>query len=396
VDAVLQAIPPQIKKKMTNTTSPKLQRGRFDKRPRKELSSLKMTAAAFSLVLLAVFGFDLTSILLIGSNNSPQSFSIIPSTKATSVYHNFSGGNLTLAVTPATVDQITRNDNWTSVASVEGYCGSGLTNTHGVDPRTVLGTEYANNALPGASPCVNANKGNPSAYNGSGVTEFDTGDYLAIGFQGNVQNNPYLVFFLNTTGQTYVRMSYDVIDIDGGNNDAVTQMALQYRVGETGNFVNIPSGYVADATDGNRTSGRVTKVFVTLPAAALNQPKVQVRVLTTFGADKNGAQTPNEWVGVNNFVISNLPPTAGAVSVGGRVMTGYKRPISNALVTMYDSTGNTRTVMTNPFGFYRFDKIQIGSSYIFTVFSKRYVFTEPTQFHQINGEEQYLDFIAEP
>jgi hypothetical protein len=191
-------------------------------------------------------------------------------------------------------------------------------------------------------------------------------------------------------------MSYDVIDIDGGNNDAVTQMALQYRVGETGNFVNIPGGYVADATDGNRTSGRLTKIFVTLPAAALNQPKVQVRVLTTFGADSTGAQTPNEWVGVNNFVISNIPPTAGKVSVAGRVITAYKRPISNASVTMYDSTGNTRTVVTNPFGFYRFDDVPAGSLYVFTVFSKRYVFLEPTQLLQINGEIKSLDFIAEP
>jgi hypothetical protein len=176
----------------------------------------------------------------------PSGLSLATPASATSIYYSFTGGNLSFSITPSTVNLISSNDNWTNVPSVEGYMGQNLTATHGIDPQTVLGTEFAGNALPSVGDTqVNANKGNPSAYNAGGVTEFDTGTYLSMGFQGNVQANPYLVFYLDTTGRSSVTISYDVTDIDGGSNNAVSPIALQYRIGETGNFTNLPDGYGA-------------------------------------------------------------------------------------------------------------------------------------------------------
>ncbi|MDQ4122620.1 MAG: carboxypeptidase-like regulatory domain-containing protein [Acidobacteriota bacterium] len=323
-----------------------------------------------------------------------SSFSIAPTAKASHVYYNFTGGNLTLNITPATTDMITRNDDWSGVFAIEGFCGTSLTNTHGVDPQTVLGTGQTNDALP-TSKCVNANKQNPSAFNTGGATEFDAGDHLGIGFQGNVQANPYLVFYLNTTGQTKVFMSYEVSDIDKGTNNSVSQVALQYRVGETGSFINIPEGFVADATLGPNDATLKTTRGVYLPAGALNQPKVQVRLISTNAAAPDGTSTPDEWVGINNIVVTNQTTTASAVSVTGRARTSFGRPISRALVTIMDSMGNTRSTVTNPFGYYRFDDVQVGEGYVFTIYSKRYVFTEPTQFRLINSEDQPVDFLAE-
>jgi hypothetical protein len=57
--------------------------------------------------------------------------------------------------------------------------------------------------------------------------------------------------------------------------------------------------------------------------------------------------------------------------------------------------GNTRSAVTNPFGYYRFDDVQVGEGYVFTIYSKRYVFTEPTQFRLINGEVDSLNFLAD-
>lgn len=367
-------------------------------------NNLTQTAGIFAVVLTLILGLDLTSSLLTNKEIS-QKIAIAPTAKATSVYHNFSGGNLTLTVSEATKDNITTNNDWSKIPSVEGYCGDGLTTNPGTDPRTVTKTEYANNALPAPSnarvgTCVNADKGNPSAYNGSGITEFDRPKdpkNMAFGFQGNVQNNPYLVFYLNTTGQTYVRMSYDVIDIDEGNNSSYSQMALQYRVGETGDFINLPDGYVADGTDGPNVAGRITSVSVTLPPAALNQPKVQVRIISTFASDGPGStsQTPNEWIGVNNVIISNVAaPTAASVTVTGRALNPLRRPIPGAMVTMTDSTGNTRTAITNSLGYYRFEDVQVGDGYVFSIFSKRYAFTQPTQYVQITGEENLVNFFA--
>lgn len=318
----------------------------------------------------------------------------VSTAQAGTTYANVGSGNVTLNITSSTANIISRNDDWTGHPSVEGYCGIRLTQTHGVDPQTVLGTEYANNALPGASPCVNANKQNPSAFNTGGVTEFDAGQYLAIGFQGNVQANPYLVFYINTVGQTRLFMTYDVMDIDSGTNNSVSPVALQYRIGETGLFTNIPDGYVADGTDGPNAVGRKTSKFVSLPAAVLNHPKVQLRLISTDAAAPDGTSTPDEWVGINNIVITNQAPTAAGATISGRAMTSFGKSLSRTLITMYDSTGGSRSVLTNPFGYYRFDNVSVGESYVFTAFNKRYAFLEPTQLLNVTEDYDELNFIA--
>jgi len=300
---------------------------------------------------------------------------ITPGAPATSVYFNLASGNLNLSVSPATVNQITTNDVWTGVASVEGYEGKNLTATHGVDPQTVLNTEFANTLLPNAPTQVAANKGNPSAFNAGGLAEFDGGTYLAIGFQGNVQANPYLVFYLDTTGRTSVTMTYDVQDIDAGSNDSVSPIALQYRVGDTGSFTNIPAGFIADATDGG-VAGRTTHMSVVLPVAANNQAKVQVRLITTNAANSAGNSTPDEWIGVNNVVVSSSPssPTAAAVVVSGRVLTDDGRGLRNAVVLLMDQQGNHRLTTTGSFGYYRFDEVEAGQTYVVMVRSKLFRF----------------------
>lgn len=279
--------------------------------------------------------------------------------------------------------------------SVEGYAGTGLTSTHGVDPQTVLTTEFANNALPVTnSTQVNANKGNPNAFNAGGVTEFDSGTYLAIGLQGNVQANPYVVFYLNTSGMSSSTISYDIIDIDGGSNNAVSPVALQYRVGESGLFTNLPNGFVADATDGPNIAGRVTSRIVALPFAALNQPQVQIRLITTNAANSSGGSTPDEWIGVNNVVVTALAPSSAGVTIGGRVLTSEGHPVYGARISMSDIAGNTRTALTNSFGFYQFEDVAAGESYVFSGFAKRHALLTKYQLYTVEEDFAGLDFVA--
>jgi hypothetical protein len=346
--------------------------------------------AAFCLVFALYSGLTLPDSLT-GSRKS----SFVPSVKAGSTYHNFTAGSLLLSLTPATVNLITSNDDWSNIASVEGYEGRDMTATHGIDPQTLLGTEFAGNNLPNSPTQVNANKGNPSAYNAGGLTEFDTGSPLAFGFQGNVHANPYMVFYLNTTGHNTVTVSYDVMDIDGGSNNSVSPVALQYRVGQTGNFTNLPAGFVADATDGG-VAGRVTSKSVVLPPAANNQPQVQVRLITSNAAAPDGTSTPDEWIGVNNIVISVAPPTAANVSIGGRVYSPYGSPLSNAMVSIYDTQGNLEMTRTNPFGYYSFDNIEVGRTYIVAVSSKRFYFSNSVQVIFVTDAMESLDFFADP
>ncbi|MCA1622624.1 MAG: carboxypeptidase-like regulatory domain-containing protein [Acidobacteria bacterium] len=59
-----------------------------------------------------------------------------------------------------------------------------------------------------------------------------------------------------------------------------------------------------------------------------------------------------------------------------------------------DIEGQTRSVITNPFGYFRFEEVPVGETYIFTVSSKRYRFTP--QVISVNDEISELIFTAEP
>lgn len=69
-----------------------------------------------------------------------------------------------------------------------------------------------------------------------------------------------------------------------------------------------------------------------------------------------------------------LPPTAASVSVRGRILSSQGRGIGKARVTLTDLSGATKTVVSNPFGYYRFNDVGAGQTVIVTVIAKRYQF----------------------
>ena len=111
---------------------------------------------------------------------------------------------------------------------------------------------------------------------------------------------PNLVITINTTGQSNITISYNLRDIDGSTDDAVQPVALQYRVGASGSYTNLPTGFVADATTGPSLATLVTPVSVNLPAAVDNQSTVQLRILTT------NATGNDEWVGIDDISITGF------------------------------------------------------------------------------------------
>jgi len=48
----------------------------------------------------------------------------------------------------------------------------------------------------------------------------------------------------------------------------------------------------------------------------------------------------------------------------GTVSDGNGSPVSRAFVTLTDMDGNTRTVLTSPFGVYQFPDVAVGDIYI--------------------------------
>lgn len=90
---------------------------------------------------------------------------------------------------------------------------------------------------------------------------------------------------------------------------------------------------------------------------------------------------------------SSIVPTSASVSVSGRVMAG-KRGIAGARVYLTDQGNETRTALTNGFGYYVFDDVPVGETYFFTAAAKGYSFE--MRILTVNDEISDLDFIAGP
>ncbi len=69
-----------------------------------------------------------------------------------------------------------------------------------------------------------------------------------------------------------------------------------------------------------------------------------------------------------------LVPTAASTTVSGRVITAGGRGLVRAIVTVSDSSGEMRSVLTGSFGYYRFENVPVGNTYIFEVKCKKYLF----------------------
>src|SRR5215212_8224293 len=206
----------------------------------------------------------------------------------------------------ADTGQIRADDDWSGVAGVVGYRGDGLAGEPGSDPRAVTADGS------GTPLDVTANLTDPRAVGlAAGVAEFELPDPV-VAIQGSATASaPQLVMSLDTRGRAGVTVRLVLRDIDATSHDAIEPVALQYRVGAAGAFAPVSGGYVADATTGPGEATRVSRVSVTLPAAADGEDLVQVRVITT------NALGQDEWVGIDDIEVSGASAGGGGCSEPG-------------------------------------------------------------------------------
>jgi hypothetical protein len=196
---------------------------------------------------------------------------------------------------------IATDDDWSRVPAMVGYRGDGLVSEPGTDPRTVV-------ADGSTTPVdVTANRTDPGAVGvAAGVAEFELPDPV-VALEGSATAGaPHLLIALDTRGRAGIAVRLVLRDIDPSAADAVQPVALQYRVGATGDFENAPGGFVADATTGPAEATARTEVRTVLPAAVDDRELVHLRLITTDAAGRD------EWVGVDDIEVS-----AGAVGCGG-------------------------------------------------------------------------------
>lgn len=78
---------------------------------------------------------------------------------------------------------------------------------------------------------------------------------------------------------------------------------------------------------------------------------------------------------IDDVKLAHVGPTAANVGVGGRVIDAKGNAISRAIVTLTGSDGIVRAVKTNTFGYYRFDTVEVGDTYILNAERKGYLFS---------------------
>jgi hypothetical protein len=204
-------------------------------------------------------------------------------------------------------DLITTNDNWDGVPSIVGFRGDNLTGTTGVNPQTVTGT----------SPVVDVNANQTAVtFNTGGVTEFALPNPTVALAGSGTARAPYLAIYLNASGRENIVLSFNARDLETTDN-AVQPIAAQYRLSDTGSWIDLPQGYVADATAAGAAT-LVTPVRVTLPADANNAATLQVRIMTTDAVGND------EWVGIDDIVVTseaaNTTPLP-VLSIGDAIVT---------------------------------------------------------------------------
>lgn len=100
--------------------------------------------------------------------------------------------------------------------------------------------------------------------------------------------------------------------------------------------------------------------------------------------------TPTAATANGSFTV--LGTTAASVSLSGRVLTPSGRGLTNAVVTMIDSTGAVRYARSNTFGYFHFENVAAGQTCVFQINSKRYTFAP--QVLTITDNVTELNFTA--
>lgn len=120
-------------------------------------------------------------------------------------------------------------------------------------------------------------------------------------------------------------------------------------------------------------------------------------VWSLYVRDDAGSQ-PNVLSGqICGWGIQFIQPTAAQASISGRVTTAEGAGIRNARVVI---TGNSlpeaRVVTTGSFGYFSFDGLTVGETYVVTVNSQRYTFSVPSRVITLVDNVVDADFTANP
>ena len=159
----------------------------------------------------------------------------------------------------------------------------------------------------------------------------------------------------------------------------------------SGGFVptNIATNYLADSGSSPATIN--IPISYAFSSTAGQSFTVVVHELTSGAAAAGYTLTVS---GAPTTVCNALPPTAADADVRGKVTSATGRGVANARVTLTDSQGSQRTAITIPFGYFRFNEVAAGATFVVSVSAQIYQFN--SQVITVNSDVTDLNITALP
>ena len=155
-------------------------------------------------------------------------------------------------------------------------------------------------------------------------------------------------------------------------------------------FASPVTGNTNAALDGNAPANRTAldqTIAVSIPVGS----EIMLR-----WTDTNDPNPLDAGLAIDDVFITLLVPTAAPASISGQVKTGNGLGIGGVTLVL---TGGSLTgplvARTNPFGYYQFDDVPAGGTYIIEISSKRYSFSPPTQVINVQDSVSDVDFISD-
>lgn len=115
-----------------------------------------------------------------------------------------------------------------------------------------------------------------------------------------------------------------------------------------------------------------------------------------------GDATSGQMGGVDgspNMMVFTAPngPTAGDATVSGRVVNNSGRALKGIRVVLRNADGTeTRVALTNPFGYYSFQDVEVGGFYVLSIQNKRYTFENSPYAFTLGEDFTAAAFIGTP
>jgi hypothetical protein len=175
-------------------------------------------------------------------------------------------------------------------------------------------------------------------------------------------------------------------------SSAATCGTASYRVEIVNPTTNVllQTLYIVNTNSLSNTNTGWVSHIVNLTAYSGQTIRIRFRTNVTVN---NGGPGRAE---IDGVTMNAFPPSAASATLGGRVLSADGIGISRANVTLTNGAGVSRSVTTNSFGYYRFDEVPVGETYIVEVNSKKYLFTDSPRVVNVQDNITDADFRASP